>query len=139
MATPNQLGPIKQILNTKPYFIGFNTVGQPNPPYTLTDVTLVKRDITNQFNTPMGSRVMLPNFGSNIQNYVFEPFDDTTKNLIVQDATNVVQSDPRVQLVSIDVFQSGQALTVAMVLLFQPQAITDSLFVSFSTTDAQTY
>jgi phage baseplate assembly protein W len=139
MATANQNGPTSQILNTKPYFIGFNTVGHPNPPYTLTDVELVKRDILNQFNTPMGSRVMLPNFGSNIYNYLFDPFDDTTKTNIIQDATRVVESDPRVQLVSIDAYQSGQAMTVAMVLLFQPQALTDSLFVTFTTINQETY
>ena len=139
MAT-NQTGLVqKNIITRRPYFVGFNTVDQPNPPYSLTNVDLVKRDILNQFATPMGSRLMLPGFGTNIFNYLFDPFDDYTKNAIIEDAVNVVQSDPRVQLVSIDAFQNDQTLTIAMVLLFVPEAITSSLFASFSLTDQESF
>jgi len=126
-------------IGSPPYFVGFNTVDQPNSPYSLTDIELVKRDITNQFQTPIGSRVMLPTFGSNIYRYLFEPFDEPTKSAIVQDATNVVNSDPRVSLVSVDVFQDGQALTVAMVLKFQPSGIVDNMFITFTQTDQEAY
>jgi phage baseplate assembly protein W len=122
--------------NRVPYFVGFNTVGQPNPPYSLTNIELIKRDLNNQFATPMGSRVMLPSFGTNIYSYLFDPFDSITKNNIIADATNVIESDPRVSLVSIDVYQEDQALTVVMVLRFQPEAITDSMFVTFTQADA---
>lgn len=142
----NQVGlPQKQPLNSNvylgapPYFVGFNTVGTTTSPYSLVDIELVKRDLTNQFQTPIGSRVMLPTFGSNIYTYLFEPFDETTKNIIIQDATNVVNSDPRVNLVSIDVFQSGQALTVAMILKFQPSGVVDNLFVTFTQADKESY
>ena len=139
MAT-NQNGLVKQALKPrKPYFVGFNTVGQPNPPYSLTNIELVKRDINNHFATPIGSRVMLPTFGTNIYNYLFDPFDEYTKNAIVEDAVRVIQSEPRVELVTIDVFQEDQALTVAMVLLFKPESITDNMFVTFSLKDRETF
>jgi phage baseplate assembly protein W len=115
------------------YFVGFNTVEQPTPPYSLTNVDLVKRDLLNTFATPLGSRFMLPNFGTNIYSYLFDPFDDITKQAIIEDAINVIQGEPRVQLVSIDAFQQGQTLTIAVILLFQPQALTESLYVTFST------
>lgn len=136
----NQKGLIQQtrVIRT-PYFVGFNTVGQPNPPYSMTNIELVKRDINNQFATPLGERVMLPNFGTLIYNYLFDPFDEYTKQAIIDDATRVVQSDPRVSLVSIDVYQEDQALTVAMILYFQPESITDSLFVTFSQTDKDSF
>lgn len=136
----NQNGLVQQSLKPrKPYFVGFNTVGQPNPPYSLTNIELVKRDINNQFATPMGSRVMLPLFGTNIYNYLFDPFDEYTKNAIIEDAVRVIQSEPRVELVTIDVFQEDQALTVAMVLLFKPESITDNMFVTFSLKDKETF
>jgi phage baseplate assembly protein W len=121
------------------YFIGFNTVGQINPPYTLTNVDLIKRDLYNQFATPMGSRLMLPGFGTNIYSYLFDPFDQITINNIIADATNVVESDPRVSLVSINVFQEDQAITVAMVLQFQPESVTQSMFVTFTQADASAF
>ena len=139
MAT-NQLGFIqKQTITRRPYFVGFNTVNQGIPPYTLTNIELIKRDINNQFATPMGSRVMLPNFGSNIYSYLFDPFDEFTKNAIIADATRVVQSDPRVQLVSVDVYQEDQALNIVMTLLFKVDSVTDNLFVSFTLADQEAY
>lgn len=139
MATSNQYT-VRRIQKThKPYFVGFNTVDQPNPPYSLTNIDLVKRDLYNHFGTSLGSRVMLPGFGTKIYEYLFDPFDELTKNKIIEDAVRVVQSEPRVQLVSIDVYQQDQALTVAMVLLFQPEAVTDNLFVSFSLKDKESF
>lgn len=136
----NQRGLVqKNVITRKPYFVGFNTIGQPNPPYSLTNIELVKRDILNQFATPMGSRVMLPGFGTNIYSYLFDPFDEYTKNAIIEDAVRVVQDDPRVKFVSIDVYQKDQALTIALVLLFVPESITDNLFVSFSLTDKESF
>jgi phage baseplate assembly protein W len=136
----NQTGLVQQNHITRPsYFVGFNTVNQPNPPYSLTNIELVKRDINNQFATPLGSRLMLPGFGSRIFEYLFDPFDEYTKNAIIEDAVNVIQSEPRVQLVNIDVYQEDQTLTVAMILLFSPESITDSLFVTFSLTDKESF
>jgi phage baseplate assembly protein W len=128
----------KRITRT-PFFVGFNTVNQPNPPYSLTNLELVKRDILNHFATPMGSRVMLPNFGTRIFEMLFDPFDEYTKNAIVEDAVRVVRSDPRVELVSVDVFQEDQALNVIMVVLFKPESVTDNLFVTFSLKDRETF
>lgn len=135
----NQTGLVQQNrITRKPYFVGFNTVGQPAPPYSLTNIELVKRDINNHFATPKGSRVMLPNFGTSIYDYLFDPFDEYTKNIIIEDAVNVVKSDPRVELVSIDVYQEEHALNVVLILLFQPESVTDNMFVTFSLKDKET-
>lgn len=139
MATGNQFTVQRSQKTRKPYFVGFNTVDNPAPPYSLTNIELVKRDLNNHFATPMGARVMLPNFGTRIFDYLFDPFDEITKNAIIEDAVRVVQSEPRVQLVSVDVFQQDQALNVAMVLLFKPESVTDNLFVSFSLKDRESY
>ena len=136
----NQSGYVQKTVKTKkPYFVGFNTVNQPNPPYTLTNLDIVKRDILNQFATPLGSRVMLPNFGTRIYEMLFDPFDEYTKNAIIEDAVRVVNDDPRVQLVQIDVYQQDQTLNVVMVLNFVPESVTDSLFVTFSLKDKETF
>lgn len=136
----NQSGLVQpKRITRKPFFVGFNTVDQPNPPYNLNNIELVKRDILNTFATPMGARVMLPNFGTRIYDFLFDPFDEFTKNSIIADAVNVIQSEPRVELVSIDVYQEDQALNVIMVLLFKPESITDNLFVTFSLKDRESF
>ena len=123
----------------RPYFVGFSTVDKNRPSYTLTNIELVKRDIQNQFATPIGSRVMLPSFGSMIHTLLFDPFDDYTKATIIEDATRVVQSDPRVELISIDAYQANYTLNIVMTLLFKPESVTDNLFVSFSIADTNAF
>jgi len=136
----NQKGYVQpKRITRKPYFVGFNTVDQPNPPYNLNNIELIKRDLYNAFATPMGSRVMLPNFGTRIYEFLFDPFDEYTKTAIIADATNVVQGEPRVELVSIDVYQEDQALNIVMVLLFKPESVTDNMFVTFSLKDRETF
>jgi len=135
-----QTGLVQQKRVTRtPFFVGFNTVNQPNPPYSLTNLELVKRDILNHFATPLGSRVMLPSFGTRIYDLLFDPFDEYTRNAIIEDAVRVVATDPRVELVSVDVFQEDQALNVIMVVLFKPESVTDNLFVTFSLKDRETF
>lgn len=135
-----QTGSVQQRRVTrKPFFVGFNTVNQPNPPYSLTNLELVKRDILNHFATPMGARLMLPNFGTRIFDLLFDPFDEYTRNAIIEDAVRVISEEPRVQLVSVDVFQEDQALNVIMVVLFKPESVTDNLFVTFSLKNKETF
>lgn len=129
----------QQRITRKPYFVGFNTVEQLNPPYSMTNLDLVKRDILNQFATPIGSRLMLPLFGTRIYNYLFDPFDEITKSAILEDAVRVVGDDPRVKLVNIDTFQEDQSLNIIMELLFVPESVTDNLFVTFSLKDKESF
>lgn len=141
MATnTNQQGVVHQTRSTrKPYFTGFSTVGRDAPPYSLTNIELVKRDISNQFATPMGARMMLPLYGTHIYDFLFDPFDEYTKAAIIEDAVRVVESDPRVSLVSIDAVQEDQTLSVFIELMFRPDDITDSMFVTFSLKDQETF
>ena len=116
----------------KPFFTGFSTVGKNGGPYTLTNIELVKRDLLNHFNTPMGSRVMRPDFGTRIYELLFDPFDDYTRNAIMEDVVRVIQTEPRVELVDLDVYADQQALTVLITLLFKPEAVTEDLYVTHS-------
>lgn len=137
MANNTGLVQYKKKIKT-PYFVGFSTVDKVLPPYALTDIELVKRDLLNHFSTPRGSRVMLPEFGTRIYEYLFDPFDEYTKNAIIGDASEVVASDPRVELVNIDVMQEDQTLIVGINLLFKPEGVADSLFVTFNLKDQAT-
>lgn len=127
------------LITPPPYFIGFNTVDNPLPPYTITNVDLVKRDILNQFYTLPGERVMLPSFGSRIPILLMDPFDNATKDAIIQDAIRVIQSEPRVQLSNINVFEKDQAITLVITLNFLPESRQDDLFVSFTLKDKDSF
>ena len=102
-------------------------------------VELVKRDIQNHFATPLGSRVMLPAFGTRIYEMLFDPFDEYTKNAIIEDAITVIGAEPRAELVAIDAYRDEHALSLLITLLFKPEQVTDDLYVIFTLKDQASY
>ena len=76
---------------------GFSTVAgvKSNQLY---DLDLIKQDLINHFYTRKGERVMEPDFGSVIWDMLYEPLDETNKEIIVDDCKNIIISDPRVDL-----------------------------------------
>jgi phage baseplate assembly protein W len=70
--------------------------------FKLSDVDLVKQDLFNHIFTRKGDRVGLRGFGTNIQDLIFEPFDDETIVLINDQVRGVIAFDPRVVLLSED-------------------------------------
>ena len=127
------------IITPKPFFVGFNTVDNPSPPYTLTDIELIKRDILNQFYTVPGERVMLPQYGSTIPLLLMDPFDTITEDAIIQDVIRVIQSETRVQLINIDVNMEDQAISITVTLEFLPESTQDDLFVTFTVKDREAF
>ncbi len=112
-------------------YVGFSTIDRDEPPYRLIDIELVKRDLLNAFHTRLGERVMRPDYGSQIFDYLFDPFDEETKALVVEDATRIIGRDPRVALVSIDVKELEEVLRVEIVIQFTPQDVVDQLFIEY--------
>lgn len=82
---------------------GFSFKGwQRDKSFVLTDVDIVEQDLRNHIFTRRGERVGLRGYGTNIQDLLFEPFDDNTIVLINDQVREVIGSDPRVILLSED-------------------------------------
>ena len=98
----------------------------------LYDVDLIKQDIYNHFMTAKGERVMLPEFGSVIWNYLYEPLDEQTKEAIRLDAEDIVSQDPRVILESaqVDGFEHGIILNLKLIIL--PQNVSEQMAIEFN-------
>jgi len=137
MANPGTVQ--NNLITPPPYFIGFNTIDQPTPPYSLTNLELIKRDLLNQFMTVPGERVMLPNFGSNIPLYVMDPLDEITQDNIRNDAINIINNEPRVRLVDLQMYSQDQAINIVITLMFLPESIQDNLFLTFTTESAESF
>lgn len=102
-------------------FIGFSTQEmQGKRGWSVSDIELIKRDLLNQFYTRKGERVMLPTYGTIIWDMLFEPFTDSVKATIVSDVKNVVKSDPRVNLLGVNVTTSAHGIMVAIELKYVP-------------------
>ena len=114
-----------------PNFIGFSTINKKKPPYTLTDFELVKIDLLNHFNTRKGERVMLPEFGTIIYNLLMDPLDDITKNLIMEDATRIIDEEPRVRLDTMKLSELNSVVLLETQLTYLPNGVTEELAIQF--------
>ena len=114
-----------------PNFIGFSTINKKKPPYTLTDFELVKTDLLNHFSTRKGERVMLPGFGTIIYDLLMDPLDDTTRELIIEDATRVIEQEPRVKIDSIKLSEHDSTILVETQLTYLPNGVTEELAIQF--------
>lgn len=63
---------------------------------------------------------MMPDFGTNIQDSVFDPNDELTQRLITNEVTSVIEQDPRVELVRlvVNADEDNHQITIEVVLRF---------------------
>lgn len=69
----------------------------------LSDARSVKNALLNLLRTPIGSRPFYPEYGTNIERYIFDPGDALTESELNEEiATSIQRFEPRVKLVSIE-------------------------------------
>jgi phage baseplate assembly protein W len=113
-------------------FIGFSTYNRIRPPFTLTDIELVKQDLLNHFLTRKGERAMRPGYGSITHELLYEPFDDITREQIIDDTREIIESEPRVNFIDMNVSETDHGINLAIQLEFLPSYTVDELFVKFN-------
>ena len=114
-------------------FKGFSTVDKVRAPYTLTDAALVKRDLLNHFHTRIGERIMRPTFGSVIWDYLMEPEDPRTQEIIKDDIERIVNSDPRVEHQDTTLLILDHTIQAEVKIKYKLLNSEDSLFLEYVT------
>jgi|LakMenE01Jun11ns_1017448.scaffolds.fasta_scaffold9683417_2 phage baseplate assembly protein W len=71
--------------------------------FGISNFEVVKQDLYNHIFTAKGDRVMMPTFGTRIPLLTFEPNDENTRKIIEDDLRYVIEYDPRVRLVDMQV------------------------------------
>jgi phage baseplate assembly protein W len=112
-------------------FRGFSTQDRVNAPYTLEDADIVKQDLLNEIFTRKGERVMRPNYGSIIWDMLMDPNTPDLRNTITQDMQRIVDRDPRVEIIDIQVLVLDHTIRVEMRLSFQDLDNEDILYLNF--------
>ena len=115
-------------------FKGFSTVDKIRAPYTLTDAELVKRDLLNHFYTRIGERIMRPSFGSVIWDYLMEPEDPETQEIIKEDIERIVNSDPRVEYLETNILVLDHTIQAEVKIRYKLLNSEDTLFLEYVTT-----
>ena len=102
---------------------------QNNKTFTLTDIELVKMDLLNHIFTKQGERLMMPTFGTIIPEMVFEPLTPDMIALVEDELYRVVQYDPRVDLLNMEVRAAPDqhAVEVSIQLFYVELNLVDNL------------
>lgn len=103
--------------------------------FQLNDVELVKRDLINHIFTIKGERVMMPNFGTRIPMLAFEPNDEITRKIVEDDLKTVINYDPRVKLLGLNVMSlpDNNAIIAVADLLYVEINVRDELHIEVKT------
>ncbi len=113
-------------------FKGFSTVDKVRAPYTLTDIELVKQDLLNEFYTKKGERVMRPNFGCVVHDMLMNPEDLFTEEEIRDDILRIVEKEPRVNFLDMNVYSLDQTIRIELFLSFVLLESEDVLYLNFT-------
>jgi len=94
-----------------------------------TGAELIKQDLIYHLFTRRGERVMMPDFGTDLQDMVFEPNDPITQDRISSEIQAVIDHDPRVELIRsvVDVDEDNHTISVEVLLRFIELEIIDTL------------
>ena len=110
---------------------GFTTKLPSNKLY---DISLAKQDLLNHIMTKKGERVMAPDFGSIVWDYLFDPMTPAIEKIIQDDIEDIVSQDIRFELISVNIIEVANGFTLAVQLYYKPEDTTDQLLVEFDRT-----
>lgn len=110
---------------------GFSTVSENTENFALYDLELIKQDLINHFHIRQGEKFSDPTFGTIIWDVLYEPFTESIKNAIVQNVTEIVNYDPRIQVeqIQVDTYESG--IEILCVLTYVKYNISEELRFQF--------
>jgi phage baseplate assembly protein W len=88
---------------------GLSTVSSNEKTFQLRNLDLIKQDILNHFHIKVGERLENPRFGCIIWDVLFEPLTEPIKRAVLDNVTQILNYDPRVQAenIIVDAYESG--------------------------------
>lgn len=113
-------------------FAGFSTVEtERTGEWRYYDIDLVRRDLLNHFHTRIGERVMRPDFGCRIWDYLMEPLTDGMVQMIADEARRIVQADTRCDIADVFVSSLDNGVRVEIMLNYVPFGVLETFAVDF--------
>ena len=122
---------ILERIQQKNIFRGFSTFDRTKPFTELSDIELVKRDLLNHFNTIPNERVMRPNFGCRIWDFLFEPFTESVREAIIDEVESILEFDTRVELRTIEVTEFDHGIMLECILFYRGLDVVNTFSVEF--------
>jgi phage baseplate assembly protein W len=87
---------------------------------TVVNKDSVKQSIYMIVNTARGSRPFMPDYGSRIKGFLFEPFDDSTAKRIGMELQETLQNhEPRIEILNINVNMNWKTTQYDVVVIYR--------------------
>jgi len=109
---------------------GFSTLVNKKK-FSLTDYALAKQDLMNYFQIRKGSKLMQPSFGTVIWEQLFEPLNETTRDIITGDIKKIVAYDPRLRVNQINVTEQTNGIQIQLSLTYIPSNQAETILLNF--------
>jgi len=111
---------------------GYNTVGVTFGTTKLEDEEIIKRDLLNHFNIRKGEKLMNPTFGSAVWDHLYSPMTEDVKQLLVDDVTEIVNSDPRTSVTDITLSEYELGIQIEVGLIYNETNQSEQLVFEFN-------
>ncbi len=122
---------IEQNLSDKSVtFKGFSSKAERQN-FKVYDFECAKQDLINRLSVRKGERVENPEFGTIIYDCLFEPFTDDLKEQIIDDVTDNLNADARINTEEILVTEKDHGIAIQATIKYLPLNITEKLQFSF--------
>lgn len=86
---------------------------------TLYDAALINQDLNNAFNTRQGEVMTDPSYGCVAWNMLFQPANQANFDIIQQNAMDIFNAEPRVQVQAISVTESKDPTNPGFTMIAQ--------------------
>jgi phage baseplate assembly protein W len=114
------------------YFIGFSTQNSTTTGVqTLYDIALIETDLMTAFQTRVGERVMRPNWGCLLWNYIMEPLTPTLRQQIISEAIRICSLDSRLVLNDVQVYELNYGFRIEIQLTYLPWNVVNTFTATF--------
>jgi len=110
---------------------GVSTVDLTRKSIVLFDIELIKQDIINHFHIRQGEKLSDPSFGTILWDVLFEPLTTTLKDKIINNVTQIINYDPRVNVdrIVLDEYESG--ISIECTLTYLPYNFSETMKLKF--------
>jgi phage baseplate assembly protein W len=110
---------------------GISTVSGTSKQFKLYDLGLIKQDIINHFHIRLGEKLENPTFGTIIWDVLYEPLTDTLRDAIVRNVTEIINYDPRVDVVAVAVDSYESGIQIECELKYLDYSISEQITFKF--------
>jgi phage baseplate assembly protein W len=100
---------------------------------SVTDIDSIRSSMNNLFLIKRGTRILDPEFGSNLDVYLFEQLNETNAGFLADDVEEILAQEPRIMVDSIDVLiDEDNSQYIVEVKFYAPEISKESLDMSFN-------